>query len=84
MDIGLIGFGGVGQALVKLLVEKKKYIFEKYNLDLKVKYILKSDGGIYESNGIDLEDVAEFINKKKSIKEHILWKENLKFEDMIK
>lgn len=49
-----------------------------------VKYILKSDGGIYESNGIDLEDVAEFINKKKSIKEHILWKENLKFEDMIK
>jgi len=25
MDIGLIGFGGVGQALVKLLVEKKNY-----------------------------------------------------------
>ena len=83
MDIGLIGFGGVGQAVVKLLVEKKKYIFEKYNLDLKVKYILKSDGGIYESNGIDLEELAEFINKKKSIKEHILWKENLKFEEMI-
>ena len=78
MDIGLIGFGGVGQAFVKLLVEKKKY-----NLDLKVKYILKSDGGIYESNGIDLEELAEFINKKKSIKEHILWKENLKFEEMI-
>ncbi|WP_133015430.1 homoserine dehydrogenase [Clostridium cuniculi] len=83
MDIGLIGFGGIGQAFVKLLVEKKKYIFEKYNLDLKVKYILKSDGGIYESNGIDLEELAEFINKKKSIKEHILWKENLKFEEMI-
>ena len=83
MDIGLIGFGGVGQAFVKLLVEKKKYIFEKYILDLKVKYILKSDGGIYESNGIDLEELAEFINKKKSIKEHILWKENLKFEEMI-
>lgn len=83
MDIGLIVFGGVGQAFVKLLVEKKKYIFEKYNLDLKVKYILKSDGGIYESNGIDLEELAEFINKKKSIKEHILWKENLKFEEMI-
>ena len=83
MDIVLIGFGGVGQAFVTLLVEKKKYIFEKYNLDLKVKYILKSDGGIYESNGIDLEELAEFINKKKSIKEHILWKENLKFEEMI-
>ena len=38
MKIGLIGFGGVGQALIKLLVEKKNYIFEKYNVDIKVKY----------------------------------------------
>ena len=34
MNIGIIGFGGVGQALIKLLVEKKNYIFEKYNLDM--------------------------------------------------
>lgn len=39
MDIGLIGFGGLGQVLIKLLVQKKSYIFEKYNLDIKVKYI---------------------------------------------
>ena len=26
MDIGLIGFGGVGQALAGLLIEKKKYL----------------------------------------------------------
>ena len=31
MDIGLIGFGGVGQALAGLLIEKKKYLREKYN-----------------------------------------------------
>ena len=36
MDIGLIGFGGVGQALIKLLLEKKKYILKKYNLDVRV------------------------------------------------
>ena len=84
MDIGLIGFGGVGQAFVKLLVEKKKYIFEKYNLDLKVKYILKSDGGICKANGINLDEVLEFINKNKSIKEHILWKDNLSIDEIIK
>lgn len=82
MNIGLIGFGGVGQSLIKLLVEKKNYIFEKYNLDIKVKYIIKSDGGIYESNGIDLEEVLGFINK--NIKEHISWRDDLSIEEVIK
>ena len=84
MDIGLIGFGGVGQAFIRLLLEKKNYIFKQYNLEVKVKYIIKSDGGIYKSNGIDLEELLEFIDKNKTIKDHILWKNNLKFEDIIK
>lgn len=84
MEIGIIGFGGVGQSLIKLLVKKRKYIFEKYNLDIKVKYIVKSDGGIYKANGIDLEELLEFINKNKSIKEHILWKSNLSIQEVIK
>ena len=84
MKIGLIGFGGVGQALIKLLVEKKNYIFEKYNVDIKVKYIIKSDGGIYKANSIDLEELLEFINKGKSIKEHISWKDNLSIDEVIK
>mgnify|MGYP004628365493 FL=1 len=84
MEIGIIGVGGVGQSLIKLLVKKRKYIFEKYNLDIKVKYIVKSDGGIYKANGIDLEELLEFINKNKSIKEHILWKSNLSIQEVIK
>ena len=84
MEIGIIGFGGVGQSLIKLLVKKRKYIFEKYNLDIKVKYIVKSDGGNYKANGIDLEELLEFINKNKSIKEHILWKSNLSIQEVIK
>ena len=59
MEIGIIGFGGVGQSLIKLLVKKRKYIFEKYNLDIKVKYIVKSDGGIYKANGIKFKKVEE-------------------------
>ena len=40
MDIGLIGFGGVGQALVGLLIEKRKYLRERYNLEINLKYII--------------------------------------------
>ena len=68
MNIGLIGFGRVGQALIRLLAKKKKYILKKYNIDIKVKYIVKSDGGIYKANGINLDEMLEFINKNKSIK----------------
>ena len=84
MNIGLIGFGGVGQALIRLLAKKKKYILKKYNIDIKVKYIVKSDGGIYKANGINLDEMLEFINKNKSIKEHILWKDNLSINEIIK
>ena len=42
MDIGLIGFGGVGQALAGLLIEKKKCLREKYNLEINLKYIINS------------------------------------------
>ena len=33
MNIALIGFGRVGQALIELFITKKKYIFDKYNLN---------------------------------------------------
>lgn len=53
MDIGLIGFGVVGQALVGLLIEKKKYLKEKYNLEINLKYIINSSGGIYNLEKIE-------------------------------
>ena len=37
MDIGLIGFGGVGQALIKLLIDKESYLLQQYNLKINVK-----------------------------------------------
>ena len=54
MDIGLIGFGGVGKAFVKLLIEKEDRLKEK-GLNLNLKYIIKSDGGIYNKEGIKLK-----------------------------
>lgn len=58
MDIAILGFGGVAKALVKLLLDKKDKL-KSINLDIKVKYIIKSDGGIYNSNGINLEDIIK-------------------------
>lgn len=57
MDIGLIGFGGVGKAFVKLLIEKEDRLKEK-GLNLNLKYIIKSDGGIYNKEGINLKDIV--------------------------
>lgn len=84
MDVGLIGFGGVGQALIKLLINKKLYFIKKYNLNINIKYIIKSDGGIYNSKGINLEEILSFININKSIKEHELWIDNLDIDKIIK
>lgn len=83
MNIGLIGFGGVGQALIKLFTDKKDYILEKYHLDIKIKYILKSDGGLYDKKGINLDEVIEFIENNRNIKEHLSWKSDLNIKDII-
>lgn len=83
MNIGLIGFGGVGQALIKLFIDKKDYILEKYHLDIKIKYILKSDGGLYDKKGINLDEVIEFIENNRNIKEHLSWKSDLNIKDII-
>ena len=56
MNIGIIGFGGVSKAFIKLLIEKEKNL-KKKGLELKVKYIIKSNGGIYNKDGINLEEI---------------------------
>lgn len=67
MDIGVIGFGGVGKSFIELLIMKK------HKIDIKVKYIIKSDGGIYNSNGIDIENLSLFLKSGKNICEYCGW-----------
>lgn len=57
MNIGIIGFGGVSKAFIKLLIEKREKL-RKIGLEIKVKYIIKSNGGIYNKDGINLEDIV--------------------------
>lgn len=83
MNIGLIGFGRVGQALIKLLIDKESYLLQKYNLKIKVKYIIKSNGGIYNPSGINLSEILKFIGENISITCHNEWKDNLNINDII-
>lgn len=73
MDIGLIGYGGVGKAFIKLLIDKKDFLKDK-GIDIKVKYIIKSNGGIYIKEGINLDEVIaleEDITKHKNFNRDI-------------
>ncbi|WP_326907660.1 NAD(P)-binding domain-containing protein [Sedimentibacter sp. MB31-C6] len=36
IKIAILGFGNVGQAFAKLLIEKEREIFEKFNLSISV------------------------------------------------
>lgn len=83
MDIGLIGFGGVGQALIKLLIDKESYLLQQYNLKINVKYIIKSNGGIYNASGINLSDILKVIDENINITCHNEWKDNLNINDII-
>ena len=83
MNIALIGFGRVGQALIELFITKKKYIFDKYNLKINVKCIIKSNGGLYSETGIDLKELMSFI-KENEVCKHKLWHNEIKVESMIK
>lgn len=71
MNIGLIGFGGVSKSFIDLIVMKKN------NIDIKVKYIINSKGGIYNSNGIDLEKFITFIKSGKNICEYCGWQDKV-------
>lgn len=72
MNIGIIGYGGVGKALIRLLKEK--------DIPCKVKYILKSDGALFNSKGLDIKKI---IQAEDNIKEHNEWMESKNFENII-
>jgi homoserine dehydrogenase len=59
MRAAIIGYGGVGKALVQLIHNKRDYL-NKEGLSIKVNYIIGRSGGVYNSEGIDLEDLIDF------------------------
>ncbi|MEC2070900.1 homoserine dehydrogenase [Alkalihalophilus marmarensis] len=62
--IALIGFGGVGQGVVKLLKEKESSLLKKYDRQFKVVSIADLyKGAVHHDEGLDLDRVIESIEK---------------------
>ena len=80
MDIGLIGYGGVGKEFIKLLIDKKEFIEEK-GIMINVKYLIKSNGGIYKKERIDLEEV---ITLEDDIAKHKDFNKDININTIIK
>lgn len=59
MRIALIGYGRVGKAFIKLISDKSTELI-KFGHNIQINYILNSEGGIYNAQGIDCHDVIDF------------------------
>ncbi|MCW4012474.1 MAG: homoserine dehydrogenase [Candidatus Bathyarchaeota archaeon] len=63
-NIALIGFGAVGKSLAETIRDKHDWLKERYGLDAKLVAISgRSKGSIYDSEGLDLEELLEVFNE---------------------
>lgn len=72
MRIGLIGYGGVGKAFVRLLKDK--------DIPCKLIFILNSKGGVVNNNGLILEDIISLEN---NIESHRNWKNGITYNNLL-
>lgn len=66
MRAAVIGYGGVGKAFLQLINDKVDYL-NKEGLQIQVNYIIGRNGGVYNLQGIDLQDFIEFGTKERDI-----------------
>ncbi|HSH34892.1 homoserine dehydrogenase [Schnuerera sp.] len=66
MRIAIIGYGGVGRAFLQLLLDKKDEL-SKEDINPNVKYVITSKGGIYNPDGIDIEEFVNYTKLNKDI-----------------
>ncbi len=69
IQLALIGFGNVGRALAELLVRKKEWLVKK-GLHLSVTYVISRKGGVYYPEGIDLENLVNFVSTGQRLSEY--------------
>ena len=80
VKIALIGMGHVGISFLRLIIEKKSFLQNKFNLSLKLIAIFEFDGALIDENGIDLN---ELLNKKKKIRDFSNWNNGIKAKEYI-
>jgi Homoserine dehydrogenase len=78
MDLVLIGYGGVGKAFIKLLIDKNEKL-KSEELDIKVRGILNSKGGVISSTPLDLMEVLN----SGSLENHKSWRVGTNYRDVL-
>jgi len=68
--IALLGFGNVGRAFARLLLEKRPELQQRYGLDVRVVGIMTArHGAAIDSGGIDLEKACHLAEHGGSLGE---------------
>ena len=78
MKLVLIGYGGVGKAFIKLLIDKHEKL-KSEGLDIKVRGILSSKGGVVSSDLLDLREVISVG----SLENHKNWRAGINYRDVL-
>ena len=65
INIALLGFGNVGRAFVKLLLQKREELLAQYDIDSQVVGIAtRQHGSAIEPKGLDLEQALKIAERK--------------------
>lgn len=84
MNLAIVGLGGVAKSFLELIILKEEELLSQ-NIKINIKYILKSDGCLFNSKGIDIRELVNWIKLEKSIYNHKDWIGKIKgIEDVIK
>ena len=63
LNIALLGFGNVGKAFVRLLVEKRQDLLDRYDLEERVTGIMTNrHGACLDPNGLDVKHLIELMD----------------------
>ncbi|SEA20564.1 homoserine dehydrogenase [Thalassobacillus cyri] len=69
--IAFVGFGGVGQALAEILLERKVHLESSYGLEAEV--VAVSDmmkGAVYQPDGLDIEQLLEAVRETGNVENY--------------
>jgi homoserine dehydrogenase len=81
VNIIVAGFGRVGRAFWKVVEDKRKVCRERYGLNLVLKAVFKSDGGIFSDTSISME--PSYPGAPLRIQESPDWKPRLRVQNII-
>jgi homoserine dehydrogenase len=81
VNIIIAGFGRVGRAFWKVVEDKRKVCRERYGLDLVLKAVFKSDGGIFNDTPISMK--SSLPGAPLRIQESPDWKPRLRVQNII-